>query len=111
MFSQSELQTFINLEVEAMLTVKFSSFDILGCTIPSPLLRLVKYEEKFDIDFTFDEDDLGIVNLKEFLQILHERVSHLGARYQVKDWFCGIEPASDLHTRLFSHNETGPIRL
>lgn len=89
--------------------IKLSNLNIAGCIIPSVLLRLVKYEDQYDIDFNFDESDIADVGAAALMKKLHGYISELGKGYQVRDWFGGIEPASDEDTRYFTGSELGPL--
>lgn len=108
--SEDEIESFLNLMDDASLIIKLSSLNIAGCSIPSVLLRLVKYGDQYDIDFNFDESDITGMDTMALMKQLHGYVCELGKRYEVGDWFGGIEPASDEDTRYFTGNEFGPLR-
>lgn len=108
--SEGEIESFLNLPDDASLIIKLSSLDIADCIIPSVLLRLVKYGDQYDVDFNFDESDVTSMDTMALMKQLHGYISELGERYEVGDWFGGIEPASDEDTRYFTGNEFGPLR-
>lgn len=106
---EDEIRSFINLSDDASLIVKLNSLNIAGYTIPQVLLRFLKYDGKYDIDFTFDEADLIGLNTKELMEGMYTHISDITKQYQISDFFGGIEPASDEDTRYFSSNGCGPL--
>lgn len=107
--SEDEIESFVNLSGDAILIIKISNLYMADYIIPSVLLRLVKYGDQYDIDFNFDESDITDVGTTALMKKLHEYISEIGRRYQVGEWFGGIEPASDEDTRYFTGNEFGPL--
>lgn len=106
---EDEIRSFINLSDDASLIVKLSSLNITGYTIPQVLLRLLKYDGKYDIDFTFDESSLIGFNTKELMEDMYIHILGITKQYQISGFFGGIEPASDEDTRYFSSNGCGPL--
>lgn len=104
-----QVRIFIDLPDDASLIVKFSSLNIASYMIPSVLLRLVKYGEKYDIDFSFDESDIADLGTIELMKSLYAHISNFSKQYQISDFFGGLEPASDEDTRYFSSNGFGPL--
>lgn len=107
--SEDEIESFINLNDDASLIIKLNNLNVAGIIIPSVLLRLVKYDDQYDIDFNFDESDIAGVGTTGLMKKLHVYISDLGKNYQVADWFGGLEPASDEETRYFTNSEFGPL--
>jgi len=107
--SEDEIESFINLNDDASLIIKLNNLNVAGITIPSVLLRLVKYGDQYDIDFNFDESDITDMDTTGLMKKLHVYISDLGKNYQVADWFGGLEPASDEDTRYFTNSEFGPL--
>lgn len=107
--SEDEIESFINLSDDASLIVKLSNLNIVDTIIPSVLLRVVKYDDQFDIDFNFDESNIADTGTTALMNKLHEYVSELGNEHQVGNWFGGIEPASDEDTRYFTGSASGPL--
>ena len=106
--SEDEIESFLSLSNDASLIIKLAHLNLAGSIIPSVLLRLVKYNDQFDIDFNFHESDIaeGATALMKKLQLY---ISDLGKEYQVSGWFGGIEPASDEETRYFTGRIFGPL--
>lgn len=73
--------------------------------LPNGLLRMVKYDDCFDVDCCFDAGAI-----KGQVMILHAAVLNLSERFEARTCFAGLEPASDLNTRFFTDREIGPLR-
>lgn len=107
--SEEEIKYFLSLMGDASLIIKLSSLNMADCKIPSVLLRLLKYGDRYDIDFNFDESDVADIGATGVMKKLQEYFTKLGEAYKVGNWFGGIEPASDENTRYFTGNELGPL--
>ena len=57
------------------------------------LIRVVKYDEQYDIDFTFYFGDAK--NLSSDLKRLHENAKRIAADHSVAACMSGLEPASN----------------
>lgn len=107
--SEQEIEAFLNLSDDACLSIKLSTLKIDGIAIPSVLLRLLKYNDQFDIDFNFNESDIENISTTALMTKLHSYTTKLGESYEVGHWFGGMEPASDEDTRYFTDNKFGPL--
>ncbi|WP_194868956.1 hypothetical protein [Pseudoalteromonas sp. PPB1] len=107
--STDDIASFISLSEDATLYIKLESLCIDGTNIPSVLLRLVKYNSHFDIDFNFDEDDIVSEETTVLMKKLQVYASKLVAGHEVGNWFGGIEPASDENARYFTRGSLGPL--
>ncbi len=72
--------------------------------LPLTNLRILKYGGKFDIDFNFELDKMSSENetSEVLFLILHGFVKELSGKHDVKNYYCGLEPASDVETRIFT---------
>ena len=109
MISEADIDTFLKLSEGAVMQIKFDFLKIDDLIIPSVLLQLHKYEDKFDIDFNFDEQEMKGVNASAIMKKIHWFVSKIGELYGVELWYGGMEPASDEATRYFTDNSLGPL--
>ncbi|MEQ5776708.1 hypothetical protein J4E05_14350 [Thalassospira sp. NFXS8] len=101
---------FTKIEEGAALILRLNSLDVAGEMVPSVLLRVVKYEEKYDVDFNFSESDLKRVEKFFFIRKLQFFTSEVAKKYKIPSFFCGVEPASDEDTRYFTGQYLGPLR-
>ncbi len=101
---------FTKIEEGAALILRLNSLDVAGEMVPSVLLRVVKYEEKYDVDFNFRESDLKQIEKFCFIEKLKIFISEVAKKYKIPSFFCGVEPASDEDTRYFTGQHLGPIK-
>ena len=78
---------------------------------PTVLLRLTKYDQNYDLDFSFDTDELECTEICNLIGNLHRAASLFASKHHVQSFFAGIEPASDKHTRFFTCSQPGPLIL
>jgi hypothetical protein len=107
--SEKEVEIFLKLSDDASLLIKLSDLKINNVVIPSVLLRVVKYNDQFDIDFNFDEQDIESMSTTTLMKEIHSFVSKICESYEIDHWFGGMEPASDEATRFFTDKEIGPL--
>lgn len=109
--SEKGIKSFLELSEQASILVNVDGLKIGKVTIPSVLLRIVKYEDSVDIDFNFSESDLRDITTADLMSKIHAYVADLGKRYGISHWFGGMEPASDEDTRYFTGDEVGPLAM
>lgn len=109
--SEGDIHSFINISNDACLLIKLSDLKVAGNVIPAVLLRLIKYGDKFDIDFNFDESDVKGIGTTALMKKFHAYITELGEDHEVAHWFGGLEPASDEDTRYFTDGAFGPLGL
>jgi hypothetical protein len=76
--------------------------------ISSVLVRVLKYEGVFDIDFSFDENDV-VLRGQAAVDVLLTYSKEMADKFEVANCFYGVEPASDEDTRFFTSGELGPF--
>lgn len=72
-------------------------------------LRVLKYSDKYDLDFNFRESN--IIIFSNFLKEFHIYMTQLAMEFNVSIYYAGMEPASDEHTRYFTCLENGPLNV
>lgn len=77
--------------------------------LPNCGLAIYKYENTVDLEINFQLSDLGDVPLKSLGENLMEFAKTIANQYQIDQYLCGIEPAHDLQTRLFTNEKLGPF--
>ena len=90
---------FINLK-----KLKTGEVDLPNCG-----LAVYKYEKNVDLEINFQLSDLEDVPLKNLGENLMEFAKAIADQYQIDQYLCGIEPAHDLQTRLFTNEKLGPF--
>ena len=108
-FNSASLNSLLSLDGDGCITIKLINVMILEVTIPMLLLRCVKYANQFDVDFSFDLDPAADALVFFTMRNLHSFAIDVANRINIKDFFGGLEPASDIETRYFTNLETGPL--
>lgn len=77
--------------------------------VPNVGVRVLRVGEVFDIELNVDLDDVH--EPRALASGLHEFANEVANRHGVKNYFCGLEPAGDEDTRLFTGTNMGPFRF
>ncbi len=95
----------------ACATVRLVGFDLpMVGVVADVALRLLKTrDDRFDVEFNFDADDVS--ELAMLAPGLHSLARRLGRLHPVPGYFAGLEPAADEDTRLFTGESLGPLRF
>jgi len=109
--NQQAIESIINFSGDVTILIRLKKIKIGEITIPLVLLRLVKYDDQFDVDFNFDHSEIQYLPQSMIIKELHKRISEIAKENGVISWFAGIEPASDEETRYFTNEEIGPLQL
>lgn len=80
-------------------------------TIPKCGFSIYRYETSTDLELDFQLADLKDSNIDHLAEDLMEFSTSLARQYRINEYYCGIEPAQDLETRLFTKDKLGPIFL
>lgn len=92
---------FINLK-----KLKRNQFSLKNCGI-----AVYKYKDKVDVEINFKLFDLEECSIKELTNNLMKMAKSIATLYRIDLYFCGIEPAEDVSTRLFTKEEFGPFSI
>jgi len=88
--------------------VTLHGFSMDGKTkIPSALFRIIKYEDKVDVDFFFESSDHDWVD--SVMLSAMKFCKNISTRLGVGKIYAGMEPASDENTRYFTNDRPGPL--
>ena len=105
-FYLSKINSILDFKSDLSISINLSEISIGDIIIPNVLLRLVKYNDQYDIDFNFDIKE---VDNKNFIEKLHHHIIEIAKNYNIAIFFCGLEPASDAGTRYFTNSNLGPL--
>jgi hypothetical protein len=98
----------MSFEGEVCVLVNVRNLKIMELIIGSVLVRILKYDGVFDIDLSFDENDVGLRG-RAVLDALLTYSKEMADKFEVANCFYGVEPASDEDTRFFTSGELGPF--
>lgn len=76
--------------------------------LPNCGLSIYKYEDTIDLEINFQLSDLGTISLQSLAKSLMEFAKSIADQYQIDEYLCGLEPAHDPKTRLFTNGKLGP---
>ncbi|WP_018929891.1 hypothetical protein [Pseudomonas umsongensis] len=98
----------MSFEGEVCVLVNVRNLKIMELIIGSVLVRILKYDGVFDIDFSFDEIDV-VLRGQAAVDVLLTYSKEMADKFEVADCFYGAEPASDEDTRFSTSGELGPF--
>ncbi len=107
--STSILESVLNFEGDISMLFDLQDMHVGSIDLPKVLLRLVKYTDKYDIDFNFDESEIDNKYIQSLIAELHDCAKKLASDYNIQNFFGGMEPALDEDTRYFTNEVLGPI--
>jgi len=99
--TNQNFELFINLK-----ELKTKNYNIPRCGV-----SIYRYETSMDIELDFQLADIKGSNIDHLAEDLMEFSKTLARQSQIREYYCGIEPAQDPQTRLFTEDKLGPIFL
>lgn len=99
----------IDYDGDISVLVSVQGWDVSGALIDSALVRLVKYQDVFDIDISFDEKDPGLCGI-DVVETLFLYSRTIVEDFTFDNCYFGVEPASDEASRFFSNEKYGPLK-
>jgi hypothetical protein len=103
------LDSILNYNGDVTVLVNLDDMKVGNLILSKVLLRLVKYGERYDIDFNFDSNELENEGMMRLIKELHDYAKNVARDNEVSVFFGGIEPASDEDSRYFTNDELGPL--
>ena len=104
------LESALNFNGDVSILIKLQDMKAGNAILPSVLLRLVKYDDQFDIDFNFDASELKNLEVTLLMKYLHIYAKEIARDFNIENFFGGMEPASDKSTRYFTNQIVGSLR-
>ena len=74
-------------------------------------VAVYKNENTINPEINFQLLDLKSTPKKDLTKKLMELAKHIADEYQIDLYFCGLEPAQEMQTRLFTNEQLGPFSL
>lgn len=109
--SEKGVEEFLNFYGDVTILVNVGELRLESLVLPVVQIRLLKYEEEYDIDFNFDLNEVKDVSKTVLVTLLYAYVKKLAVNCNVSSFYCGMEPASDEDTRYFTNEEMGPLTI
>ena len=75
--------------------------------LPKCSIVVYKYETRIDVEINFQLSDLKKAGIRNLTENLMNLAKSIAVQYQIDEYFCGLEPAQDTETRLFTNEKKG----
>lgn len=83
----NSISELFRVDKDISLLVNLKSMKIGNITLSEILLRLVKYENKYDIDFSFDVEKIASITIELLFNELHLFAKRIVAIYKINSFF------------------------
>ena len=103
------LSSLLSFDGDVSVLFNLNDMKIGSIILPNVLLRLVKYGVRYDIDFSFESEEIENVDMTTLVAELHNHAKEVAKNHNMADFFCGMEPAFDEDTRYFTNECLGPL--
>lgn len=93
------------------LFINFNELKVKNVCLPNCGVAVYKYEDVIDLEINFQLSDLNNIMIKDLTKHLMELSKFIAVQYQIANYFCGLEPAREMKTRLFTNEKPGPFSV
>jgi hypothetical protein len=93
------------------LFVNLKELNMKNICLPNCGIAVYKYEDTINLEINFQLSDLNDVMIKDLTKNLMKLSKDIAIQYQIGNYFCGLEPAQDVETRLFTNEQLGPFSI
>jgi hypothetical protein len=91
------------------LFINVTELDRGGFCLPKCLITVYKNKDFFGLELNFKLQDLQNPKLSSLATDLMKLAKSIADQHHLTGYFCGIEPAKDKETRLFTNDQLGPL--
>jgi hypothetical protein len=97
-------------EGDFCVTAKFHDLEVFkGVVLSVVLFRVIKYCDNFDVELFFYDSDVNDVGMA--MRGMQAYIADLASKFQVGEFYGGMEPAVDIQTRYFTNESFGPLGI
>ena len=82
-----------------------------GICLPNCGIAVYKDEHTINLELNFQLSDLKEFKIEGLTKNLMKLAKSIAVHYHIDEYFCGLEPAQDAKTRLFTNEHLGPFFL
>lgn len=107
--SKEAIDQFLRFDGEIIALFNLKAMKLRDIVLPNVQLRLVKYENEYDIDFNFDCNEIENTSTAVLIDELHAQAKDFACKFDIASFYGGMEPASDEDTRYFTNDVLGPL--
>jgi hypothetical protein len=83
-------------------------FSLYGISLPKAGVQIYKYDYMYDFNLHLEADE---IKRKASGSELQKWAEHIAEELKAECYYCGLEPAYDENTRIFSGSTLGPLKL
>lgn len=103
-----EICATIEFDEPVSILINVRSLRVASVTVDAALVRIIKYQGKFYMDISFDEEDAGLQGV-DVVGNFFEFSKELANKFELVSYYFGMEPASDEASRFFTNDVLGPL--
>lgn len=100
------VDAFFAYEGDVCLTERLHEFKVSETVcLPLVLLRVIKYKGEVDVELSFNE--ISSLDIGRIMLAMRGYACALSKKFDIKEYYGGLEPAADIDTRFFTGNALG----
>ncbi|MEO6680177.1 MAG: hypothetical protein ABIO21_22780 [Pseudomonas sp.] len=104
-----EVSAAIEFDESLSIFINVRSLKVVSVIVDAALVRIVKYQGRFDMDISFDEGDVGLQGV-DVVGGVFAFSTEMANEFEFVSCYFGMEPASDEATRFFTNSVLGPLK-
>lgn len=106
--NQSLIDAVVAHDGDVCLSEQLHEFKVSqAISLPLVLLRVIKYEDKVDVELSFN--DAAPFDIDRIMLTMQGYSHAISNKFHIKEFYGGLEPASDIDTRYFTGDALGPL--
>ncbi len=79
--------------------------------LPNCGIAVYKDKKTINLEINFQLLDLKSIPITDLTTKLMKLAKSIAVQYKINDYFCGLEPARETKTRLFTNEQIGPFSI
>jgi len=105
------IRAFVRESEDDVLTIPPRRTTVGGVTINDMSARILRYSEKYDVEFAWDLDAVPDGATGTMVASVHAAAISAANAYGISEYYGGLEPCDDEETRVFTRQQRGPLSL
>ena len=106
---RQSITLFLRQSEELGLFLNFETLKYEGFTLPKCGIAIYKSATTINMEINFQTSDLEKNQRKDLPEKLLAFAQSIATAYQIKNYYCGIEPAADQEGRVFTNGVLTPL--
>ncbi len=107
--SEKEIRKIFSEEKKIYLLINLDQFKKGDLILPRCEIIVYKKNNSLDLEINFEYKYLKNSKINKLSESLLNISKSIAQQYHISTYFCGLEPAQDLETRLFTNGKPGPL--